>query len=93
MCSKGLAAYFYSRDLGRAFRLSEALEFGMVGVNEGIISTEVRILWVRWKGCVFKERIKLGFGGGCVYVFPITPSGCHIHHNRHYQYSSTFFLL
>jgi len=37
----GLAAYFYSKDLGRAFRVSEALEYGMVGVNEGIISTEV----------------------------------------------------
>jgi succinate-semialdehyde dehydrogenase/glutarate-semialdehyde dehydrogenase len=37
----GLAAYVYSRDLGRIFRVSEALEFGMVGVNEGLISTEV----------------------------------------------------
>lgn len=37
----GLAAYFYARDLGRVFRVMEALEYGMVGVNEGIISTEV----------------------------------------------------
>ncbi len=37
----GLAAYFYTRDLGRAFRIAEALEFGIVGVNEGIVSTEV----------------------------------------------------
>ncbi|MEM8770661.1 MAG: NAD-dependent succinate-semialdehyde dehydrogenase [Pseudomonadota bacterium] len=37
----GLAAYFYSRDLGRAWRVMEALEYGMVGVNEGIISTPV----------------------------------------------------
>jgi succinate-semialdehyde dehydrogenase/glutarate-semialdehyde dehydrogenase len=37
----GLAAYFYARDLGRIFRVSEALEFGMVGVNTGLISTEV----------------------------------------------------
>ncbi|MBB5518589.1 NAD-dependent succinate-semialdehyde dehydrogenase [Amphiplicatus metriothermophilus] len=37
----GLAAYFYTRDLGRAFRVMEALEYGIVGVNEGIISTEV----------------------------------------------------
>lgn len=37
----GLAAYFYSRDLGRVWRLAEALEYGMVGINEGIISTEV----------------------------------------------------
>ncbi len=37
----GLAAYFYSRDIGRIWRVSEALEYGMVGVNTGIISTEV----------------------------------------------------
>jgi succinate-semialdehyde dehydrogenase/glutarate-semialdehyde dehydrogenase len=37
----GLAAYFYSRDIGRIWRVAEALEYGMVGINEGIISTEV----------------------------------------------------
>ena len=37
----GLAAYFYSKDLGRVWRVSEALEYGMVGVNTGAISTEV----------------------------------------------------
>ncbi|UAW98550.1 NADP-dependent succinate-semialdehyde dehydrogenase [Halopseudomonas nanhaiensis] len=37
----GLAAYFYARDLGRAFRVAEALEYGMVGVNTGLISNEV----------------------------------------------------
>ncbi len=37
----GLAAYFYSRDINRVWRVSEALESGIVGVNEGIISTEV----------------------------------------------------
>jgi len=37
----GLAAYFYSRDLGRVWRVAEALEYGMVGVNSGIISTAV----------------------------------------------------
>lgn len=36
----GLAAYFYSADLGRAFRMGEALEYGIVGVNTGIISSE-----------------------------------------------------
>lgn len=36
----GLASYVYTRDLGRAWRVSEALEYGMVGVNEGLISTE-----------------------------------------------------
>ncbi|MEN3291039.1 MAG: succinate-semialdehyde dehydrogenase / glutarate-semialdehyde dehydrogenase [Burkholderiales bacterium] len=37
----GLAAYFYSRDIGRIHRVADALEVGMVGVNEGAISTEV----------------------------------------------------
>ncbi len=37
----GLAAYMYTRDLGRSFRVAEALEYGMVGLNTGIISTEV----------------------------------------------------
>ncbi|ABQ70552.1 NAD-dependent succinate-semialdehyde dehydrogenase [Rhizorhabdus wittichii] len=37
----GLAAYVYTRDLGRAFRVSEALEYGMVGLNTGLISTEL----------------------------------------------------
>jgi succinate-semialdehyde dehydrogenase/glutarate-semialdehyde dehydrogenase len=37
----GLAAYFYSRDIGRIWRMSEALEYGIVGINTGIISTEV----------------------------------------------------
>jgi succinate-semialdehyde dehydrogenase/glutarate-semialdehyde dehydrogenase len=35
----GLAAYFYTRDVGRVFRVGEALEYGLIGVNEGIIST------------------------------------------------------
>ncbi|WP_173977530.1 NAD-dependent succinate-semialdehyde dehydrogenase [Magnetospirillum sp. LM-5] len=37
----GLAAYFYSRDIGRCWRVADALEYGIVGINEGIISTEV----------------------------------------------------
>ena len=37
----GLAAYFFSRDIGRIWKVSEALEYGMIGINEGIISTEV----------------------------------------------------
>ncbi|WP_323837624.1 NAD-dependent succinate-semialdehyde dehydrogenase [Photorhabdus africana] len=36
----GLAAYFYSRDIGRIYRVAEALESGMVGINEGLISNE-----------------------------------------------------
>ncbi len=37
----GLACYFYSRDIGRVWRVSEALEYGIVGINEGIISNEM----------------------------------------------------
>jgi len=37
----GLAAYFYTRDVGRIFRMSERLKYGMVGVNTGLISTEI----------------------------------------------------
>ncbi len=37
----GLASYFYTRDINRAWRVAEALEYGMVGINEGLISTEV----------------------------------------------------
>ncbi|AEF53107.1 NAD-dependent succinate-semialdehyde dehydrogenase [Marinomonas posidonica] len=37
----GLASYFYSQNLGRIWRVSEALEYGMVGINEGLISSEV----------------------------------------------------
>jgi succinate-semialdehyde dehydrogenase / glutarate-semialdehyde dehydrogenase len=37
----GLAAYFYTRDLARSWRVAEALEYGIVGLNTGIISTEV----------------------------------------------------
>ncbi len=37
----GLAAYFYTRDLARSWRVAEALEYGMVGINAGVISTEV----------------------------------------------------
>ena len=37
----GLAAYFYGRDINRVWRVAEALEYGIVGINTGIISTEV----------------------------------------------------
>jgi len=36
----GLASYFYTRDVGRIFRVAEALEYGMVGINVGILATE-----------------------------------------------------
>lgn len=38
--SVGLAAYFYTQDLNKAFYVAEALEVGMVGINDGIVSTE-----------------------------------------------------
>jgi succinate-semialdehyde dehydrogenase/glutarate-semialdehyde dehydrogenase len=37
----GLAAYFHARDIGRVWRVAEQLEYGIIGINEGIISTEV----------------------------------------------------
>ena len=37
----GLASYFYSRDIGRVWRVAEALEYGIVGINEGLISNEM----------------------------------------------------
>ena len=37
----GLCAYFYSRDVGRVWRVAEALEYGIVGINTGFVSTEV----------------------------------------------------
>ena len=37
----GLSAYFYSRDIGRVWRVAEELEAGIIGINEGAISTEV----------------------------------------------------
>jgi len=37
----GLASYFYSRDVGRIFRVNEQLQYGMVGINTGLISTEI----------------------------------------------------
>jgi succinate-semialdehyde dehydrogenase/glutarate-semialdehyde dehydrogenase len=37
----GLASYFYTRDMGRVWRVAEALEYGMVGINTGLISTEI----------------------------------------------------
>jgi succinate-semialdehyde dehydrogenase/glutarate-semialdehyde dehydrogenase len=37
----GLASYFFSRDIGRIWRVAEQLEYGMVGINTGILSSEV----------------------------------------------------
>ncbi len=56
----GLASYFYTRDLGRAFRVMEALEYGLVGINEGLISTEVAPFGGYKASGVGKEGSKYG---------------------------------
>jgi hypothetical protein len=43
----GLAAYFFTQDLSRAWRVAERLEYGMVGVNEVAITSEVRLAWLK----------------------------------------------
>jgi len=56
----GLAAYFYARDIGRVWRVAEALEYGMVGINEGLISTaEVPFGGVKESG-IGREGSKYG---------------------------------
>lgn len=42
----GLAAYFFSTNVQRTWRVAEALEYGIVGVNEGLVSTEVGVLYM-----------------------------------------------
>jgi succinate-semialdehyde dehydrogenase/glutarate-semialdehyde dehydrogenase len=56
----GLAAYFYARDIGRILRVSEALEYGILGVNEGIISTEVAPFGGMKQSGVGREGSKYG---------------------------------
>ena len=41
-CWTGLAAYAFTENIARAWRVAESLEYGMVGLNEGLISTEVK---------------------------------------------------
>ncbi len=43
----GLASYFYTRDIGRVWRVAEALEYGMVGINTGLVSTEIALCGVK----------------------------------------------
>ena len=58
----GLAGYFFSRDIGRIWRVAEALEYGMIGVNAGVISTEVapfggiKGIWYWQRGCFRRIR-------------------------------------
>ncbi|NYZ16998.1 NADP-dependent succinate-semialdehyde dehydrogenase [Azospirillum sp. RWY-5-1] len=56
----GLAAYFYSRDIGRVWRVAEGLEYGIVGINEGIISTEVAPFGGMKESGVGREGSKYG---------------------------------
>jgi succinate-semialdehyde dehydrogenase/glutarate-semialdehyde dehydrogenase len=56
----GLAAYFYTRDLGRAWRVSERLEYGMVGLNTGLISTEVAPFGGMKESGISREGSKYG---------------------------------
>jgi succinate-semialdehyde dehydrogenase/glutarate-semialdehyde dehydrogenase len=59
----GLAAYFYARDVGRIFRVFEGLEYGIIGVNEGIISTEVAPFGGMKESGMGREGSKYGIEG------------------------------
>jgi succinate-semialdehyde dehydrogenase/glutarate-semialdehyde dehydrogenase len=59
----GLAAYFYARDVGRIFRVTEGLEYGIIGVNEGIISTEVAPFGGMKQSGMGREGSKYGIEG------------------------------
>jgi succinate-semialdehyde dehydrogenase/glutarate-semialdehyde dehydrogenase len=56
----GLASYFYTRDLARAFRISDQLKYGLVGVNEGLITTEVAPFGGLKESGMGKEGSRLG---------------------------------
>ena len=56
----GLAAYFYSRDVARVFRVAEQLQYGMVGINTGLISTEVAPFGGMKESGVGREGSKYG---------------------------------
>ncbi len=58
----GLAAYFYSRDLGRVWRIAEAIEYGMIGINTGLISTEVAPFGGMKESGIGREGSKYGIG-------------------------------
>ena len=61
----GLASYFYARDVGRIWRVAEALEYGIVGVNEGIISTEVAPFGGVKESGIGREGSKYGIEDYC----------------------------
>jgi acyl-CoA reductase-like NAD-dependent aldehyde dehydrogenase len=56
----GSRAYFYSRDIGRIWRVAEALEYGIVGINEGIISTEIAPFGGMKESGICREGSKYG---------------------------------
>ncbi|MCX8995498.1 NAD-dependent succinate-semialdehyde dehydrogenase [Rhizobiaceae bacterium BDR2-2] len=58
----GLASYFYSRDVSKIFRVAEALEYGMVGINTGLISTEVAPFGGIKQSGLGREGSKYGIG-------------------------------
>ena len=80
----GLASYFYSRDVGRIFRVGEALEYGMVGINTGLISTaEVPFGGVKQSGLGAKARTTASTTTSrsevplpCALVWRRSPLGC-----------------
>jgi len=61
----GLASYFYTRDIGRTWRVAEGLEYGIVGVNEGIISTEVAPFGGIKESGIGREGSKYGIEDYC----------------------------
>ena len=74
----GLASYFYSRDIGRIWRVAEALEYGMVGVNTGMISTEVApsAAFTRFPLMTARPSIFNAFALSCQFTFIITFPNC-----------------
>src|SRR5207247_3126041 len=56
----GLASYFYSRDVGRVWRVSEGLDYGIVGINTGFISTEVAPVGCMKESGIGREGSKYG---------------------------------
>src|SRR5258706_376488 len=59
----GLASYFYARDVGRIFRVTEGLEYGIIGVNEGIISTELAPFWGMQESAMGRAGSQYGIEG------------------------------
>jgi acyl-CoA reductase-like NAD-dependent aldehyde dehydrogenase len=71
----GLAAYFYSRDIGRIWRVAEALEYGIVGINEGIISTEIAPFGGMKESGIGREGSKYGIARR---ARPVRRRGCSV---------------